>query len=174
MTLVDLKDYQGITTGLLAFAGAMIALGYNGWREREQRNRERAYEAAVLRRALLAELTHLKEEFERALSTVEGAEADGIVDAIASPGTKGLDIYLSCIPRIGLLTVNEVAPVVRAYESIRGSNEVLMNLAQGEKDPAGHWEVSVTEFPALKDGFRRVIAATELARLELINEIAPG
>ncbi len=124
MTWAVLERFQTLAAGFVVFAGVILTLWYNARALRRQRRDERHHEREALRLALLEELQinrrSLKENAELLRKDPPGEQGGALV-----PTDRMDDAYRSFLPRIGLLSQDEVGKVMGAYLSLRTYNAKL-------------------------------------------------
>ena len=127
-TLANLDFYERFQTaivGVLGFAGVIIALISNARLVRRDRLEALRQERAALRTALVEELKILKLSLEDGIQKLE--EQDDRSGAIV-PTDPMSDVYNAFVPRIGILTSQEVKKVMWAYLSVREFRKNLVLL----------------------------------------------
>jgi len=102
-------EYQTLIVGCLGFAGVILTLVVNAKLNRDQKTAELKREGNSVRHAILAELKALKLTYEDRASTSK-KDQDWLVPARVSN-----DVYKTFLPRIGLLSSEEVDCVMKAY-----------------------------------------------------------
>lgn len=106
-----LEKYQTLVVGLLGFSGVIFTLYANSTLNRKQHQREIEQEQRTLRQALLAELRIIHSILQdRSQSTSDSEYKDCLFPA-RIPDT----VYKAFLPRIGILSGEEVSAVMRAY-----------------------------------------------------------
>lgn len=107
-----LAKYQTFLVGLLGFTGVIITMVVNAKTQRDLQARQRQHEAQSVRTALRVELKANVEMYEHRIK--DFSRSDGDRDAIL-PSTVVNRVYQTLLPEIGLLSVEEVELVHRAY-----------------------------------------------------------
>jgi hypothetical protein len=106
-----LEKYQTIVVGLVGFTGVIVTLYANSRLDRKQHEREILHEERALRQALISELRILRGILEdRSQAKLEGPYSDCMFPALI-PDT----VYQTFLPRIGILSKEEVSAVMGAY-----------------------------------------------------------
>jgi len=108
-----LKDYQSGLVGLLGFTGVIVTLIVNAKLARRQHERKLADERAILRGALLAELTILRNVYQDRIEKV--ADRPGPGSGIIVPVHVISEVYNRLMDKLGLLTSDEAGKVISAY-----------------------------------------------------------
>ena len=118
------ERFQTLAVGIVGFVGVILTLWYNAGVARRQRRDERDHEREVLRISLLEELRinrrALKENAELLRKDSPGEQGGALV-----PTDPMDDAYRSFIPKIGLLSQDEVSKVIAAYLLLRTYNAKL-------------------------------------------------
>lgn len=138
--------FQILIAGFVGFAGVIITLLYNGKlaREqradeardaREQRDEERAHERHTLRAALVAELKINREAFE------EDDRPLGEDQSAWVPTDSLTHAYDSYLPRLGILSKDEVDKVMLAYLMIQNYHAKLFLIGVPPPTTARHVKV---------------------------------
>ena len=120
------ERFQTAIVGVVGFAGVVITLVVNASLVRRERRETLKQERTALRTALVEELKILKVPLEDVIQEVEerleeGREAGGVI----VPTNPISDVYNAYVPKLGLLTSQEVEKVMWAYLSVR---QFRMNL----------------------------------------------
>jgi hypothetical protein len=106
-----LEKYQTLVVGLVGFTGVIATLYANSRLDRMQHEREILHEERALRQALISELRILQGILEdRSQTKSEGQYSDCMFPAHI-PDT----VYRTFLPRIGILSSEEVPAVMGAY-----------------------------------------------------------
>ena len=109
------KDFQTLIVGVLGFAGVIITLFINAKASRKQHERAICHEQKALRKALIGELSLIRESF---AGTAEvGKEEEFPSSAFFSVDQNNL-VYRSLIQKIGILSPEEVSAIVKAHTLI--------------------------------------------------------
>ena len=111
-----------VVVGVLGFIGVIITLIVNAGIARRDRLEMLRQERTAMRTALAEELRILKVPLEDGIQKLkeqikEGGEDGGVI----VPTDPGSDVYNVYVPKIGLLTSQEVEKVMLAYLTIRES-----------------------------------------------------
>ncbi len=125
MCLIDLLEkFQTLVVGFIGFAGVIITLLVNAWTARRQRRYEIDHERGTLRVALIEELSIIRDSMQKNAKNLR--EGDRLAGGDSLMPTDPMeDAYHAFLPRIGLLTKDEVGRVMKAYLSLRTFNGKL-------------------------------------------------
>lgn len=133
--LYYLKEFQTLVAGAVGFAGVILTLRHNARLAREQRDQkarlaqrqredERSHERSTLRAALLAELKINREAIRGNLERASEGSYD-VASGVLVPTDPMNDTYRAFLPKIGLLSEDEVGRVMTAYLAMEAHNEKL-------------------------------------------------
>ena len=148
MTWADLERFQTLATGFVVFAGVILTLWYNSRAVRRERRDERHHEREALRLALLEELQINRRSLKENAETLQNDPPKEQGGAYV-PTDLMDDAYRSFLPRIGLLSQDEVGKVMGAYLSLRTYNAKLFLLGTPVHTSPRHVEVPATNVKAL-------------------------
>ena len=118
-------DYQTLIVGAFGFAGIIITLIINAKIARAQRNDEREHERRAIRVALLAELKINRDSLQKNLYKEEVRSREGRSDVLVVPTDRLDGAYLAFLPKIGVLSEDEVNEVMLAYLTLLTYNAHL-------------------------------------------------
>lgn len=104
--------YQTLVVGLLGFLGVICTIRMNARLARDQRERQLNHERAALRTALCAELVIIRDIFE---DRSQMCKEDDSGNSALIPEYVPNQVYHHLLDRIGLLTIEEIEPVMQAY-----------------------------------------------------------
>jgi hypothetical protein len=111
--MVDLfAKYQTFFVGVLGFTGVIITMVVNAKTQRDLQSNQRQHYAQSARTALLAELKANAEMYESRIK--DFSASDGVHHTIV-PSKVVNRVYQTLLPNIGVLSVEEVELVNRAY-----------------------------------------------------------
>ena len=128
------ERFQTAIVGVLGFAGVIIALFINAWLLRKDRLETLDWERTALRTALVEELRILKLSLELNIKELEKKSGKG---GFIVPTDTMSDVYNAFIPKLGMLTSQEVKKVMWAYLSVRAFRRNLV-LLPGATIPDQH------------------------------------
>ncbi len=107
-----LRDYQTLTVGVLGFAGVISTLIVNARISRNQHLLELNNDKDILRQGLITELNSLRSTYlDR--SETKNTETDWMI-----PDRITDDFYQAMLPKLGLLSHDEIEPVMKAYHLV--------------------------------------------------------
>ena len=106
-----LEKYQTLVVGLVGFTGVIATLYANSRLDRKQHEREILHEERALRQALISELRILQGILEDRSQTKSGGQYSDCMFPAHIPDT----VYRTFLPRIGILSSEEVSAVMGAY-----------------------------------------------------------
>lgn len=113
--LCFLKTYQILVAGIVGFTGVTVTMIANAYMNRSQHSRGVDHERQTLRSALRAELTANKEAYELRMEQFSEPKSDNH----ALMPNKVLDrVYSTLLGKIGILEVDEIDKITRAYQSL--------------------------------------------------------
>lgn len=112
--LSDIKDYQAVTVGIIGIGIAAITLLINANIPRWQRQREIDHESGMLRRGLITELRLVQAVVADGQKTLLNAN----LTRISIPREFGSIFFSENREKLGLLTIDEIGPVLGAYVSL--------------------------------------------------------
>ena len=107
-----LEKFQTLLVGLLGFTGVIVTMAVNARSHRKLQIRQQQHEAQTIRVALLAELKTNRDMYENRLR--DFSESPGEHHAVV-PSKVINSLYRTLLPKIGLLSVEEVDLVHTAY-----------------------------------------------------------
>ena len=142
------ERFQTAIVGVLGFVGVIITLIANAWLVRRDRLERIRQERTALRTSLVEELKILKFSLEDGIQRLEEA---GENDRVIVPTDPMSDVYNAFVPRIGMLTSQEVQKTMWAYMSIREFRKNLVLLPGTEVIDQHRVDVPRESFPALLD-----------------------
>ncbi len=116
------KNFQTLIVGILGFSGVMFTLYTNARIGREQVKNSIAHERGTLKTALSAELGLILAYFYELAKT---SDANGEKTSAFYPEEISQLVYRSFITKIGLLSSEQAAAVIKAYSLI---NELTIRL----------------------------------------------
>ena len=119
------ERFQTTIVGVLGFAGVIIALITNAWLVRRGRLETLIQERTALRTALVEELRILKLSLE---DGIQKLEEEGEYGGVIVPTDPMSDVYNAFVPKIGMLTSQEVKKVMWAYLSVQEFRKNLVLL----------------------------------------------
>jgi hypothetical protein len=112
-SLVEVFErFQTFLVGLLGFAGVICTIIMNERLKRQQHERELIQERTALRTALIAELSALRKTYEDRIHSLHEKDRG---QAALIPEYVSNQVYCQLLDRIGLLTAEEIEPVMDAY-----------------------------------------------------------
>lgn len=133
-----IETYQTVIVGILGFLGVIATLIFNSKLSRDLRKDELKHERNSVRQALLSELEALKVSFKDKSESVE-TDQDWLL-----PKTIETHIYDVLLPKISLLTREEIRHVLHAYLLVREAPTRLSLLAAGsdmDGTPDGYFHI---------------------------------
>lgn len=161
MDLNWLNSYQTLIVGAIGFAGVILTLRHNAKVAHDQRNKEREHEREALRVALVAELRINRRSLEENSRRLKEGSPRG-EGGVFVPTDRMDGAYRSFLPRIGLLSEDEVSKVMEAYLSLETYNAKLFLV--GLPVDTGHRHVHVPAKNA------RMLAAMQEGMLQPIDQ----
>jgi len=143
-----LETFQTLAVGFVGFTGVIITLFVTAKAAHDRRNEERDHEKKVLRIALLAELNINRDTLSENAAILETDRSDPN-DAVVVPTDRMDDVYKAFIPRIGLLSEDEVGKVMKAYLSLETYNAKLFLQGLSAQSGPRHVKVSGNDIVVL-------------------------
>ena len=119
--------FQTAIVGVVGFAGVVITLVVNASLVRRERQETLKQERTAMRTALVEELKILKLSLEMGIETIEKGKQDETTGGVVPTDTMS-DVYNAFVPKIGMLTSQEVGKVMLAYLTIRELSKSLILL----------------------------------------------
>lgn len=145
-----IEKFQTLIVGVIGVAGVIVTLLYNAKVARDQRRDERDHEREALRVALIEELQinrrSLKENSDKLREDPPNERGGAYV-----PTDPMDDAYRSFVPKIGLLSQEEVSKVMEAYLSLQTYNAKLFLLGVPVNTSPRHAKVPAENCTALAD-----------------------
>jgi hypothetical protein len=135
-----LGSYQTLVVGLIGFGGVIVTLLANAKLARAQRNEEREHERRALRAALIAELRINRTSLATSAAAKEATPPEEKASFFI-PTDPVDEAYRSFLPRMGLLTKEEVRTVMEAYLSLRSYERALLLLGEPAPERLGYVKV---------------------------------
>ncbi len=117
-----------VVVGVLGFIGIIVTLIVNAWLVRRERQETLKQERTAMRTALVEELKILKLSLENGIEAIEKAEQDESTGRVIVPTDTISDVYNAFVPKIGMLTSQEVGKVILAYLTIQELSKNLILL----------------------------------------------
>ena len=142
-----LETYQTLAVGIVGFVGVIVTILFNAKISRDQRRDERDHERNTLRVALIAELKINRRSLRENADTLKEASSD-TEDAFV-PTDPMDDVYRAFVPRIGLLSQDEVGKVMDAYLTLEEFYSKLFLLGVPVSTSPGHVSVPSTNLQFL-------------------------
>lgn len=172
MDFAALKDYQTLVVGSLGFIGVAITLFVNAAIPRQQQDRLRSHEANALRRGLVAELIEARKQLQRRHRDEEDKQPYILV-----PKKRPPSVFAVSLPRLGLLTVDEVRTVLAAFGTIEDFTVTVGFMSHERKQPdttsAYFWSVLEEDGDILENVTKHVVVTIDQALAELRAETGP-
>lgn len=109
------KDFQTIIVGVIGFSGVILTLRTNSRLSREHHERSVNHEREVLKKALSGELEIIRRCFSDAATSFED---DNMECGAFFPEKTHTKVYQNFVGKLGLLSVEEVSAVIKAYTLI--------------------------------------------------------
>jgi len=106
------EKFQTFFVGLLGFAGVIFTIIMNARSTRKQHDREVLQERTALRTALIAELGALRKTYEDRIQSLRDKDRG---QSALIPEYVSNQAYCQLVDRIGLLSPEEIEPVMNAY-----------------------------------------------------------
>jgi len=153
-----LYNFQNLIVGALGFLGVTVTLAVNAWLARRQRSEEREHERESLRTGLIEEFkVHLNGMQSNVQAMNKELEERQKYSSAHVPTDSMDDVYHAFVPRLGLLSVDEVREVLNAALSLRAFRANLF--LYGSPADAGERHVSIPEkhAPNLIQGYENLI-----------------
>lgn len=123
MTLCEFfEKFQTFIVGVIGFGGIVLSIWFNAYSSRKLQNNKIDNERNALRTALIAELSLIKDILLERVNTANSEENTG---PVLFPNKISTQVYNTFIPKLGLLTPNEIEAILNAYALI---NELPMRL----------------------------------------------
>ena len=143
-----LQTYQTLVVGFVGFTGVIITLWFNARTARDQRRDELAHEREVLRVALIAELKINRRSLRENAETLRENPPDSEGGAFV-PTDPMDDVYRAFVPRIGLLSQDEVGKVMDAYLTLETFDAKLFLIGVPVPTSPRHVNVPGSNLPIL-------------------------
>ena len=119
-----LETHQNLVVGIFGFIGVISTIWANAYIARKQRREEREHEQRTVRSALLAELQINMDSLKTNARTL--TEKPPLETGAVFVPTDPMDgAFRSFLPKIGLLSEDEVNKVMNAYMSLQTYNTNL-------------------------------------------------
>ena len=139
MLLDLLTRFQTLVVGVLGFGGVILTLFFNARLARRQRSDEREHERRVYRAALRVELQALRDVYTDRATMLETAPRGCLV-----PARAGTEVFDRLLDKIGLLSPEESAVVLRAFvlaKELPGRVRLLEadTFARSPEEPLAEW-----------------------------------
>lgn len=110
--LTSIYKYQTIVVGLIGFAGVIATLLTNAKIARGHRQADLINERNSIRQGLLTELNSLNDTYkDRARS--DGRDKDWLIPVRVTD-----NFYQAMLPQLGKLSIDEIGPVMKAYQLV--------------------------------------------------------
>lgn len=109
--LCILKSFQTLIVGTIGFVGVVYTIYKNAQIARKQTEAIRSHERDAFRTAIYCELETIKDMFE---TRVKDLRAD-LSSFVILPESVPINVYTSLRAKIGLLTTEEITPIIKAY-----------------------------------------------------------
>lgn len=156
----NFDKYQTLVVGLLGFLGVIYTIRMNARLARDQRERHLNHERAALRTALYAELTTIRRTYEDRSQSCEASNGRSVF----IPEYVPHQIYHQLLDRIGLLTLEEIEPVIQAYLLVA---ELPVRLRLLSRDSGNPGESS--GYIHIGEDYVEVVAGIHVSFLSSIN-----
>ena len=157
-----LETYQTIVVGVVGFAGVICTIRFNAKNARNERRAERDHERDTLRVALIAELKINRRTLTENTSTLRECSSDPESKAFI-PTDPMNHAYLTLVPRIGLLSEDEVSKVMEAYLTLETLDAKLFLLGVPVPTSPRHVDVPGTNLRAVAQMQESVVPLVEAA-----------
>lgn len=159
-----------VASATIGFTGVIVALAVNAWLARKQqakeasltreiREEERDHERRTLRAALIAELRINRSAIESNLDK-DMPDEDG---AACVPTDLMNEAYQSFLPRIGLLSAEEVSKVMLAYLTLQSYTANLFLIGVPPQTTSRHVQVPGKNLKLLPGMHRQLLAPIDEA-----------
>jgi hypothetical protein len=133
--LCILENFQTLIVGTIGFAGVVYTIYKNAQIAREQTDSIRSHNRDAFRTAIYCELETIKDMFETRAKDL-GADPPSFV---ILPELVTINVYASLRSKIGLLTTEEITPIIKAYLLIEELPMRLKVLAD-HSEAGAHYE----------------------------------
>jgi len=163
-----LKDFQGLIGTLVGFSGVCLTLIVNARLAERKRTTEIQHDRATTRTAILSELLVVEEqlrEFNDVLDEARKQLSTARPRKFSAESTSRT--FRSAIGRIGLLDIDELKQIVKAYSlyEILSERSAIMNeRMQSEADPSVAELLFQSYRSDVRDALLEVRSAVELLR----------
>jgi hypothetical protein len=124
-----LARFQTVLVGALGFVGVITTLAVNGVLARRQLRNQRDHDGRVLKTALRIELEALRDSYVSRIENIDKGESDFFV-----PATTATAVFDRLLDKIGLLSVEDGAAVLKAY-ALAKELPVRLRLLGGVHEP---------------------------------------
>ena len=105
------KTFQTLIVGTIGFVGVVYTIYKNGQIARKQTEALRSHARDALRTAIYCELETIKDMFEIRVKDLRADPSSFII----LPESVPINVYTSLRSKIGLLTTEEITPIIKAY-----------------------------------------------------------
>jgi hypothetical protein len=109
--LCILETFQTLIVGTIGFAGVVYTIYKNAQIAREQTESIRSHDRDAFRAAIYCELETIKEMFETVAKGLRANQSPFVI----LPESVPINVYASLRSKIGLLTTEEITPIIKAY-----------------------------------------------------------
>lgn len=109
-----LQGWIQIAIGMAGFIGVIATLFVNAWLSRRAHEREIGHQRTILRRAIAEELRRCLGLLRNLGVQLSSLQAGSILIPPLPPRT----VYDALVPSLGLLSPDEIAAVIRAYDAV--------------------------------------------------------
>ncbi len=157
-----LETYQTLAVGFAGFAGVIVTLWINAKIARDERRDERHHERDTLRVALIAELKINRRTLTENTNTLRENSSDPEGKAFI-PTDPMNHAYQTLVPKIGLLSEDEVSKAMEAYLTLETLNAKLFLLGVPVPTSPRHVDVPGANLQMLAQMQESVVPLVDVA-----------
>lgn len=157
-----LETYQTIVVGVVGFGGVIITIWFNAKIARDERRSERDHERYTLRVALIAELKINRDSLTDSMNKLREHSSDTKGEAFI-PTDLMNHAFQANVPRIGVLSEDEVGKAMEAYLTLETFNASLFLLGVSVPNSPQHVKVPGTNLQTIAQMQESVCLQVEAA-----------
>lgn len=163
-------EFQTLIVGGLGFLGVMSTLWYNARLAGKEREAIRTQDRQGLASALDAELQINETALRLNIEMYEKGIAGPLpIPSIIAPGKPLADVYISLMPRLGLLPAEVIHHVVNTYGMIFNLTRMLKLLPEAQVGPHGDILISETSLGTANGMSQRMLSEVKKTRAALTS-----